>query len=155
MKSRIILTIPSDKGFHWIMEAPKKLFVNSKVRLQLHIKLQSMQSGVWWFLPTRSFTEWRRHPQSYCPYQSQIATSYQVTVYAIWIVIMIPPDTEFHRMMKAPTKLSVKQLRLQLHIQLLDEIWMYSTMSRLRKSSWFHRIDLSVLFNRIFSCNRS
>jgi len=39
---------------------------------------------------------------------------------------MIPPDTEFHRMMKAPTKLSVNyKFKLQLHI------WMYSTMSRL------------------------
>lgn len=56
----------------------------------------------------------------------RLQPSYQVTVYAIWILIMIPPDTEFHRMMKAPTKLFVNyKFKLQLHI------WMYSTMSRL------------------------
>lgn len=68
-----------------------KDLVDSKVRLQIHIKLQSVQSGI---ISRQgiSLTDGGTN-KAFCQFQSQNLHINQVKVHAIWI-LMIPPNTE-------------------------------------------------------------
>lgn len=133
-----------------MMEAPTKLFRQFQSQIATSYQVTVYAISILMISRDTEFHLMMEAPRKFFQFQSQIATLHQlVTVYAIWIV-MIPPDTELHSMMEAPTTLFVNyKFRFQLHIQSLDAIWMYSTISRFSGN----RLGLSVCSIGLLAAN--